>query len=147
MNKILFTSINREHLPFLSLLLALTVLGVAVFSHVSLSQQPPSQDAVQYFVKAKNFWDSISQRKWFNPLNIEPTFRPPGTIVVSYPFGFSEGFHGYYFRSIFLPIVLFVFALWIAAKPSCSTLKSKWLLVSLCLAFSTLPLFYHFERR
>jgi len=105
----------------------------------------PFFDQLSYVQKAKNFWDSVAQRKFFNPLNLEPSLRPPGTILMSYPLGFSENTHAFYFRSIFLPITFFISALWIVAKPLTSTVKTKWLLVSLCLALSTLPLFYQFE--
>lgn len=144
MNKLL-KSKPQEYLILSVLLLSLSILGFLVFRHVSLSQLPPLHDAMDYLVKAKNFWYSVGQNKWFNPLNIEPTFRPPGTVLMSYPFGFSENTHNFYFRAIFLPITLFVAALWIITKPHCSRLKEQWLLVLFCLAFTTLPLFYHFE--
>jgi hypothetical protein len=136
---------NKEHLPFLSLFLALSVLGIVLYNHVSLSEQMPFFDQLAYVQKAKNFWHSVEQHKFLNPLNLEPSTRPPGTILMSYPLGFSENVHGFYFRSIFIPIVLFVSALWIVARPAASEAKVKWLLASLCLAFSTMPLFYQFE--
>ncbi|HNU72619.1 MAG TPA: hypothetical protein PKL48_13015, partial [Thermodesulfobacteriota bacterium] len=78
-------------------------------------------------------------------LNLLPYVRPPGTILLSYPFGFSDDFHGYAFRSVFLPILLFVAALWIIASPLCTQRKEQWFLCLLCLAMTALPLFYHFE--
>lgn len=146
-----FWETKQNFLPLLFLVISMLILGGLLFYHVSLSKQLPLWDALSYAQKAKNFWDAVHQfrwfepRTWFSPLNIEPTIRPPGTILMSYPFGFSDNTHGFFFRSIFIPIVLFVSALWIIAKPYCITLKDQWLLVALCLAFATLPLFYHFE--
>lgn len=151
MKKISIKIIKKDYLPLLTLIAALSILGFLLFSHISLSQQPPVYDALTYVSKAKNFWDSVSNfqlfnlNTWVSPLNIQPTVRPPGTVVMSYPFGFSENLHGFFFRSIFLPVILYVAVLWIVAKPYCSTLKEKWLLVSLCLALATLPMFYHLE--
>ena len=146
-----FWKIKKENLPLLTLIITILILGILIFHHVSLSQQVPIFDALTYAQKAKNFWDTVDKiqlfqpTNWIYPLNIEPTTRPPGTILMSYPFGFSDNPHGFFFRSIFIPIILFVAALWIIAKPYCVTLKDQWLLVFLCLAFATLPLFYHFE--
>lgn len=135
MKKFLLKIKAQEYLPLFMFFLAMIMLGIILFRHISLSQQPPMGDAFSYWIKAKNFWSSVGQNKWFNPLNIEPTFRPPGTVLMSYPLGFLENPHGFYFRSIFLPITLFVAALWIIAKPYCSTLKDQWLLAAFCLAF------------
>ena len=147
----MYLKMKKEYLPLAILILALTTLGTILFLHVSLSQQIPFFDALDYITKAKNFWNTIHQFRWLepqawvSPLNIQPTVRPPGTILMSYPLGFSDNPHGFLFRSIFLPIILFVAALWIIARPYCATLKDQWILVTLCLAFATLPLFYHFE--
>jgi hypothetical protein len=149
--KLKFWKIKKENLPLLILIITILILGILIFDHVSLSQQFPFGDALTYAQKAKNFWDTTHKFRWFEPqtwffpLNIEPTVRPPGTILMSYPFGFSDNPHGFFFRSIFIPIILFIAALWIIAKPYCITLKDQWLLVALCIAFGTLPLFYHFE--
>lgn len=132
-------------LPSFSLILATAMLGIVLYNHVLLSEQMPFFDQLSYVQKAKNFWDSIEQHNFLNPLNLEPSTRPPGTILMSYPLGFSENVHGFFFRSIFIPIVLFISALWIVARPVVSEAKEKWLLVLLCLGFSTLPLFYQFE--
>ncbi len=131
--------------PFLSLLLALTILGVLIFQRAHVSEQPPFYDALSYAVKAKSFWDTVAQGVWANPLDLRPTVRPPGTILMSYPLGFSEEPQGFYFRSVVLPIVIFALALWCIGSPSCARQRERWLLVALCLAACSLPLFYHFE--
>lgn len=121
----------KDNLPLFSMILALTLLGIVLFNHVSLTQQAPIWDALGYAQKGKNFWDAIRHGKWFNPLNLEPSYRPPGTVLMSYPFGFSENPHGFYFRSLFIPVVLFVSALWIVARPTCSRLGDRWLLTAI----------------
>jgi len=147
----MYSKIKNQYLPLITLILALATLGVLLFNRISLTEQVPIWDSFTYAQKAKNFWDTVHKfqflepQTWVSPLNIVPTTRPPGTILMSYPFGFSDKPHEFFLRSIFLPIILFVAALWIIAKPSCRTLKDQWLLVVLCLAFATLPLFYHFE--
>ena len=65
--------------------------------------------------KAASFWNAIEQGRLFNPLNLFPSVRPPGTILVSYPFGLTADFHGYHFRSVFLPLLFVVVAVYIAA--------------------------------
>jgi hypothetical protein len=121
------------------------MLGILTGHRVLQSEQPPFYDAVGYAVKAKNFWDAVDQGTWANPLNLEPTVRPPGTILMSHPLGFSEHAHGFFFRSTFFPVVIVVLGLWFVALPECTTQRARWLLVSLCLAGGALPLFYHFE--
>ncbi|MEH2099534.1 MAG: hypothetical protein V7K76_07140 [Nostoc sp.] len=147
----MYLKIKKEDLPLQILIIALATLGILLFHRISLTEQTPIWDSFTYAQKAKNFWDTVQKfqflepQTWVSPLNIEPTTRPPGTILMSYPFGFSDKPNKFFFRSIFLPIILFVAAIWIIAKPYCVTLKDQWLLVALCLAFATLPLFYHFE--
>jgi hypothetical protein len=137
---------SGEKLPLIFMIAAIACLGIVLFHHVSLSSQAPIWDALGYAQKGKNFWDAITHGKCFNPLNLEPSYRPPGTVLMSYPFGFSENPHGFYFRSLFIPMVLFVSALWIVARPTCSRPEDRWLLASLCLGFAALPLFYHLEQ-
>src|SRR4051812_25178446 len=78
-----------------------TFVGVASWQKVRLAQQPPVWDVQSYFSKAQGFWTQVGSRVLPNPFNVEPTIRPPGTILMSYPFGFSQDFHGFYFRSFF----------------------------------------------
>lgn len=135
----------RRSFPFLALTGALIILGSLVYHRVTLSQQTPYWDAGSYVHKARSFWAAVDEGRWVNPLDVPPTVRPPGTILMSYPFGFSDHLHGFYFRSIFIPLVLFILSLWIVGRPMIPGPKMNWSLVALCLAFSTLPLFFQFE--
>ena len=131
-------------LPHIVVLVWLLFLGVTIWSHAVSSQQPPIYDAISYFQKAKNFWEYIDRGQWFNPLNIQPTVRPPGTVLMSYPFGISTEFHGFHFRSVYFPILGVVFAVYLAIGFS-RALTMGWGMAGIALLLSSLPLFYQFE--
>ncbi|MGZ8546869.1 MAG: hypothetical protein ACXWVU_05685, partial [Sulfuricurvum sp.] len=116
-----------------------------MWQHALQSQQPPIYDAATYYQKAYNFWIKIHQHKLFNPLNVEPSFRPPGTILMSYPFGFDIDYRGFYFRSVFFPIILLNIAVVISGYRHELGSRSKWHLVLFAMFLSTLPCFYYFE--
>ena len=61
----------------------LFLLFILVWWRVSLSEQIPTYDAFEYYYKAKVFWDAVASNRPFNPFNLEPTLRPPGTILMS----------------------------------------------------------------
>lgn len=139
------TPVLQKHKQLIVLSLWITFIGWAVWQHALQSQQPPIYDAATYYQKAYKFWTEIHQHKLFNPLNVEPSFRPPGTIFMSYPFGFDIDYHGFYFRSIFLPIVLLNLAIVIGGYRHELDSKSRWHLVLVAIFLSTLPCFYYFE--
>ena len=124
----------------------LLYLGAMVWHRADISAQTPGYDPLTYLVKAKQFWESVGRGRLFNPLNIEPAVRPPGTVLMSYPFGFSPDYRGFLFRSVFMPVLLLVGALYLGA----STLRPKvhgWGIAALAFLFSSLPMFYAFEWR
>jgi hypothetical protein len=138
------THVLRTHKQLFVLLLWIAFVGWTIWIHAQQSQQPPIHDAEGYYLKAYNFWTEIRQHKLFNPLNIEPSFRPPGTVLMSYPFGFDIDYRGFYFRSIFLPIVLLSLAVIISGYKRELDNKCQWHLVLLAAFFSSLPCFYGF---
>ena len=77
-------------LPHLLLVAWLSFLGWAVWQHVERTEQPPIYDALSYAEKARAFWANLKRDKPINPFNLEPTVRPPGTVLLSYPFGFTQ---------------------------------------------------------
>jgi len=128
------------------LLLWVVFVGWALwYQHAQQSQQPPLYDAWGYYFKAYNFWTKAHEAGSFNPFDVEPSFRPPGTVLMSYPFGFDVDFRGFYFRSIFVPIALLGLAVVIGGYRRALDNRSKWLLVVLAAFLSTLPGFYYFE--
>jgi hypothetical protein len=120
-------------------------LGWAVWQHAQRTEQPPIYDAASYFQKAHNFWSQVDQGKLFNPLNVEPSFRPPATVLMSYPFGFESDYRGFYFRSIFLPLALLGIAIAIAGFGWRAAGAGDWLLVFFAMYLASLPAFYYFE--
>lgn len=75
--------------PLAAVVLWLTLIGWAIWHCVQASGQPIAFDAISYWLKARNVWASLAQGDWVNPLDVEPTSRPPGTVLMSYPFGFE----------------------------------------------------------
>ncbi len=119
-------------------------LGIAIWNHAVHSVQPPMYDPIGYIQKAINFWRSVEQGNFINPLNLEPTVRPPGAIFMSYPFGFFHDFHGFHFRSVFFPIICIVAAVYIAAGKRQIKSEAVWV-GAIAFLFSSLPLFYFFD--
>src|SRR5450759_3536200 len=107
-------AIWQPWLPHLLVIIWLLYLAVAIWQRALHSAQPPLFDPLSYMQKALYFWRAVEQGTLVNPFSLEPSVRPPGTILMSYPFGFSPDFRGFYFRSVFLPILCVVAAVYIA---------------------------------
>ncbi len=131
-------------LPHLLVAFWLVYLGIIIWQHALHSVQPPLYDPLGYMQKAMNFWQTVELGKFVNPLNIQPTVRPPGTILMSYPIGFSPDFHGFYFRSVFLPILCLIVSIYIVAGTT-QAKDAGWCLAGIVFLLSSLPLFYHFD--
>lgn len=130
--------------PHVVIVVWLTFLAATIWQHALHSVQTPFGDALSYMQKAVSFWQAVEKGVLFNPFNLEPSVRPPGTVLMSYPFGFSSDFHGFYFRSVYLPILSLVAAVYVAAGNA--RLKiSGWWVASVAMMFSSLPLFYWFD--
>ena len=134
-----------QHLILLLLLARLALVGTSTWRHTQETDQPPVHDAFTYYLKAHNFWANLSSAKGVNPLNLEPTFRPPGTVLMAYPFGFDPDYRNFYFRSIFLPIALLVAGVVVAGYGRDLSNRSKWYLALIAAFLTTLPAFYDFE--
>jgi len=131
-------------LPHVLVACWLLYLGVSIWQHVLHSVQPPLYDPLSYMQKAMHFWQALERGELLNPLNLEPMVRPPGTILMSYPFGFTPDFHGFHFRSVFLPILCTVAAVYIVAGVTRER-TSGWWVAAIALLCSSLPMFYHFD--
>jgi hypothetical protein len=121
------------------------VLFLGVWNHVQKSEAPLAGDPMKYMEKAKAFWDMVASGHWKNPLDLEPAIRPPGTVLMSYPLGFTEDFKGYLARSIILPVFLLVAALYIATFRKGMSRFEHVDLLAVALLLASLPCFYHFE--
>ena len=135
---------NRS--PEISFVLWIIFLGVTIWAHASISQQPPFYDAFTYYEKAYNFWSAVHHGHWFNPLNLQPSLRPPGTVLMSYPFGFDPDPRGFFFRSAFFPAALLSLAVMVAAYEKSSERQIRWRITLVAVFFSTLPMLYGFAR-
>jgi hypothetical protein len=118
-------------------------VGWAIWSYAAAEVEPPGFDPFSYFAKAFYFWEAVDQRKLFNPFNLPPSARPPGTVVMSYPFGMTSSFQSYYFRSIFLPILLLLTAAYIAGADGRKTPYG--LVFTLAFALAGMPALYQFQ--
>ena len=116
----------KERIPIICVIGLLLGLAFAIWFRVSVSKMPPLYDALWTAQKANNIWAAVGQHQWFNPLNVEPVMRPPGTVVFSYPLGWTLDFRTYYFNVIYFPIVIFVAALWSIGRPFCR-ISGNWL--------------------
>ena len=132
-------------IPAAVLALLLLAVGSGVYRKSSQAIAPPMYDAMSYYGKAAAVWRAIDSDGLVNPLNIEPVVRPPGVILLSGPFGFSADFRPFFFRGIFLPIVLFIAACWLVAHERLRDPREHWLITGACAAALALPMFYHFE--
>jgi hypothetical protein len=119
-------------------------LGLAVWRHVEPTQQPLVYDAITYYQKAFNFWRAFRSGGFFNPLNLDPAVRPPGTVLMSYPFGFDADPRGLFFRSIFFPAALFVLAALIVTYQASNGWSVRWRAALCAVFFSTPSIVYWF---
>lgn len=123
----------------------LLVLAAAVWGHTHASYQPPVYDAFTYFEKGYRFWEGVDSARWFNPFNLDPTFRPPGTVLMSFPFGFDSDPRGFFFRSVYLPALLLFMSMIIVGYGACDDIAARWRSMVLAMLFATVTLIYHFE--
>jgi len=123
----------------------LVLVGVTVWSYAAAEVEPPVWDALNYAMKAFYFWDAVGQGHIFNPLNGPVSNRPPGTVLMTYPFGFTTAFAGQYFRSVFLPVILFVGAIYIVAYPRETSQFSQWPIIVMALGLCGMPHLYQFQ--
>jgi hypothetical protein len=131
--------------PHLAVAAWVAFLAVSLWQHALASVQPPWGDAVSYLWKAASFWNAVEQGRLFNPLDLFPSVRPPGTILMSYPFGMTPDFRGFHFRSVFLPLLCTVAAVYVAAGPG-NVKRHAWEVAGFALLLSSLPMFYWLDR-
>jgi hypothetical protein len=121
------------------------LIGVLMWLHARQSIEPPLYDAYGYFLKARNVWAGFHHGRFHDLLNSEPSLRPPGTVLMSYPFGFSLDFRAFYFRSVFLPIALIFAAVVAAISVRSAAWQQPQRVVLLATFFCAAPFFYFFE--
>src|SRR5260370_36839509 len=132
-------------LAFLVFFVWRMLIAFALWQKSQAAVQPPAYDAATYFLKARNIWTGLHNRPVSNPFNVDPTVRPPGTVLVTAPLGFDPDFRGFYFRSAFFPVLAFAVTIYIAAWSHALSSWSHWSLVITAMFLTALPMFYHFE--
>jgi hypothetical protein len=137
----------KRHIPLLFVIVWTLVVGIAIGRVAVSAIEPPAWDALTYAMKAKFFWQRVGAGGLFNPFNIEWSARPPGTVLVSYPFGFSTAFQWQFFRSVYIPAVLFVVAVYVVGHTRLMTSRAQWLLAALAVLLASIPLVYQFQPR
>jgi hypothetical protein len=121
------------------------ILGVGIWLHTHATQQMPIWDAFSYFEKAYRFWKSVDDGHWVNPFNVPNSFRPPGTILMSYPFGFAPNPKWFYFRSIYFPAILLFLSPIVAVYKSNDDGITRWMIIATAALFTTVTTLYQFE--
>jgi hypothetical protein len=135
----------RKYLPLFFLCLLLLLTGIGIYRKTRLAVAPPIYDGIEYYMKAGNVWAALKSGHFGNLMEVSPAFRPPGTALLLYPFGFTPAFQWMLFRVTFLPIVAFIVAFWMVADPLARDMRSRWLNFGVAAALASLPLFYQFE--
>jgi len=122
------------------------MLGIGIYRKASRAIAPPINDPMSYYTKGALIWREWSHGHLVNPLNVYPTVRPPGPILLTSPLGFSPDFRPFYFRSSFIPVVVFVIAFWVLAESQVRQPRQRWTNLVGALMLASLPMFYQFER-
>ena len=134
------------YLPISILALCLTVLGIGIYIKTARAIAPPIYDPMAYYTKGAMVWREWSSGRLVNPLNVGPTSRPPGTMLLTSPLGFSPNFRAFFFRSICFPVVVFALAFWLLAESQVRQPRQRWANLVGALILTSLPMFYQFER-
>ena len=139
--------LKHKFIPLVLLGLLVAVVGFGIRHRTSRAIAPPMYDALSYFDKGEATWRALQQGEILDTFGAEPTRRPPGTTLLSFPFGFNPDFHGFLFRSVFIPILVWLAALVIALRPAWGSPSGRWLGMGLVAGLLSMPMFYHFEPR
>ncbi len=136
---------DRHYVAAVLLALCIAVLGVGIHHKAARAIAPPIYDPMAYYTKGAMVWKAWNAGQIVNPLNVGPTVRPPGTMLLTSPLGFSPDFRRFFFRAIYVPIVLFVLSFWLVAE-SKAWPTHHWANLAAALMLASLPMFYQFER-
>jgi len=135
-----------EAVRIVPLTVLLLLLGLGIHGKAYRAVAPPIYDPITYLEKGQRFFSEIHNHHFPNPLEVLPSFRPPGCI----PFFFPSGYHGmqsFLFWSMLSPLAVWLLALWVAFRPTAkaATTANDAIPFVLCAGLVSLPMFYHFE--
>lgn len=131
--------------PLIVILAWLGALGAGMAMAALQAVEPPPWDALSYAWKGFAFWQAIDQGQWVDPFSLPQTIRPPGTILMAYPFGFSPDFRWFYFRAVFFPALLLAPSLFIAYGWRGASAAERWTVAVLTVALIGMPILYQFQ--
>lgn len=120
----------------------LVLAGTFTWQRSRESVVPPLWDQQTYVQKADAVWTSLLKGTGENPLNVEPTVRPPGTVLLTAPLGPLRDFRDFYFRSAFVPVAIMVAAVFLAGF---GVTRRGWESALIALLAGSLPMFWQFE--
>lgn len=120
----------------------LVLVGSVTWMRSRESVLPPLWDQQSYVQKAEAIWTSISKGTGENPLSIEPSVRPPGTVLLTAPLGPLSDVRNFYFRSVFLPVVIMAFSVFITGVKLTGL---GWESAFVALLAASMPMFWHLE--
>jgi hypothetical protein len=133
--------------PLLLLAAWIVLIGGIQWMKAGQSQLPPIGDVFSFIWKAKNTWANIKQGLPLNPFDVSPAGRPPGTVLITYPFGFDNDYRAYRFRTVFIPFAVWTLAVLIICWPrrDDGTAKHRWIAAWAAIVFGANPFFFQFE--
>jgi hypothetical protein len=137
-------------IPTLAFVFWLTAVGFLVWRKAHMSLFPPEPDAFSYIQKAVHFWDNAKKGFPVNPLNLMQTLRPPGTVLISFPFGYDGDFKAFHFRTVFIPFLVWTSAILLLfwptrESPDWKSGATKAILAAIL--FGACPVLFHFESK
>jgi hypothetical protein len=121
--------------------------GLLMWGRAREAILPPGPEPLSYQQKAKHVWDDVRSGLPKNPFNLAPAHRSPGTVLVSYPLGYDPDPRGFFFRSLFLPLLVWTAAILLILWPEGATGSpgDRWKPFAGALLFGPLPAFFQFE--
>jgi hypothetical protein len=133
-------------LPVTLLIVWMVVVAVFEWQRVQESQKPPIYDTISYLQKGKSFWENAALGWPRNPMNLDNSLRPPGTVLLTYPFGYDGQYKGFLFRSIYVPLFVWILSLLVIGWPTIYSKKkwSYWPMVLAVFLLGPMTLFFDF---
>ena len=135
-------------LPWLVLLIIMIAITIGVHRKAYAAKAPPVFDAFSYYHKAYNVWQEIRSGHPERIFSTPPTLRPPGSTIVSAPFGIVDpqnDFRGFFFRNIMVPVWMFGVAALLLLAPAVHGVSGCWLAAGVLGSLMALPMFYQME--
>lgn len=98
-------------------------------------------------MKAKNSWENAHKGFPENPLDVELSLKPPGTVLISFPLGYDGDYKAFHFRTVFIPFLIWTFAVLIVCWPigGGGRIADRWLAVWMAMLFGAHPFLMQIE--